>query len=222
MRLLAEKYNLNIALSENRVTLLTLENPRVFSGLISDIITGINDDGENVILSDNDKELNLSKSIDFIANPLTVDCNNRRVLGKLYQEIVGNVYPEEISGLNGHIVSFLDSALLRIPYQLDFSLELDLEGLLKLYSVSVLHDGSSYVDNFVSYLKVTSSVLRTKVYVVLNLKQYYTDEELHNIYKEAIYQKINLIVIEGVQSSHLEEEKHYIIDKDTCVIEPLD
>ena len=44
------------------------------------------------VLSDNDKELDLSKCVEIIGNPFAVDINNRKILGKLYAEL------DELSG----------------------------------------------------------------------------------------------------------------------------
>ena len=44
-------------------------------------------------------------------------------------------------------------------------------------------------------------------------------EELKYLYEFAVYEKINIIVIESIQSEALIGEKGWILDKDLCIIE---
>ena len=52
----------------------------------------------------------------------------------------------------------------------------------------------------------------------VNLKTYLTDDELRELYKEAFYRKMHLLLLENSIESELEEEIVHIVDRDLCVI----
>ncbi len=54
---------------------------------------------------------------------------------------------------------------------------------------------------------------------LVNIKQYLTENEISELYKLAMYSKIQLVLIEfNMYGKKSEYEDIYIIDKDSCII----
>ena len=54
---------------------------------------------------------------------------------------------------------------------------------------------------------------------LVNIKQYLTENEISELYKLAMYSKIQLVLIEfNMYGEKSEYEDIYIIDKDSCII----
>ena len=54
---------------------------------------------------------------------------------------------------------------------------------------------------------------------LVNIKQYLTENEISELYKLAMYSKIQLVLIEfNMYGKKSEYENIYIIDKDSCII----
>ena len=64
-----------------------------------------------------------------------------------------------------------------------------------------------------------SQICHIRSFVCVNLKSFFSKEELKYLYEFAVYEKINIIVIESIQSEALIGEKGWILDKDLCIIE---
>ncbi len=62
------------------------------------------------------------------------------------------------------------------------------------------------------------TICNINIVLVLNLKQFYTPEQVQQIYEFCFYEKIFLINVEGIKSYLTKEEKCAIIDKDLCLI----
>lgn len=88
MRLIYARQGVEIALEENRVSTLLIENPVSLCEMLQSLLRQMEGDEGEWILSDSDIVLPLAKSCVFIDNPLMVDCNEKRIITKLYKELV--------------------------------------------------------------------------------------------------------------------------------------
>ena len=87
MKLICEKYGIFIEFIENQVATLVIENQKVFSEFVQNLNQQINGDEGDLILSDEDKELSFSKQAVLVTNPFTLNCNEKRIVNKLYKEL---------------------------------------------------------------------------------------------------------------------------------------
>lgn len=144
MRLVYSLYNLDIQIEENMINILIVENPEIFSVLIQDMISE-----ENWVLSEPDKILTFDKIASVIINPFLLDCNERKVIQKLYQEIDNSAndwFVQEMAELQGQIVSMISQAIETVPYDVTFDFEQNFQGLLKLYNVHIDNECDSLLE----------------------------------------------------------------------------
>ena len=111
MKLVNKFYNLEIEFIENQVTVITIENPEAYSKIVGAIWNQVNGDEGDFVLSEREKIKNISKEVDCIINPFSLDCNNKKIVTHLYQELktqADNTMQDELSLLNVNIMGFLD------------------------------------------------------------------------------------------------------------------
>lgn len=222
MRIIYSKYGIDLCLEENKITTIVIENPLVMSEVIRDISRQVNGEGGEWILSEQDKIFSVEKSSMFLDNPLMVNSNEKRILTRLYKELseqANTLMYEEYMQINSCIVSFLGRLLDTVPYHLDMEVDMDLTGILKLYGVKMESDGVSVLEALLDYLRALSSICNIYVVFILNIKQFLTIEEVHQLYEFCFYEKMYLINLEGQKNYNLEQEKCVIIDKDLCIID---
>lgn len=222
MRLVHTNYALELDLQENQITVLSIEHPKAYTDMLRDIWNQTQGGEGAFILSEQEKIKNISKEAECIFNPFSLDCNNRKVIGKLYQELreqADSVLIEKSAALNSSIVDYIDALLLQVPYALEYKADLDITGLLRLYDVKVGSSGESLLDSIVDYLRIMKQVCGIVVYVFVGLKQYLAEDELRKLYEFAFYEKIQLIIMESSHSRYIDGEKCWIFDKDMCIIE---
>lgn len=222
MKLIHTGYDLEIVLRENQITVLSVENPQAYSAILRDIWNQTQGGEGDFILSDNEKMKNISKEIDCVFNPFALDCNDKRIITKVYQELkeqAGIYLVNEGAVLNGSIIEYLDKLLEHVPYALDYHMDFDVLNFLKLYGVKIDTCGGSLLEKIVEYLRVLSQVCSVKNFLFVGLKQYLTVEELKQLYEFVFYEKINLIIVESVHSQRVAGEKCWLLDKDLCIID---
>lgn len=79
-------------------------------------------------------------------------------------------------------------------------------------------DAGTFLERVVQYLRILSDLCRIRVVFFLNLKAFLKEKELRELYKEAAYCKIQLVLIESVMRDKMKEEDICIIDRDMCII----
>lgn len=221
MRLSYFKYGIDILLEENQVGVMVLEQPQVYTELLSELLK--QSDGEEGLwqLSEGNKDLVINKSVVIVHTPLQLDLNSKKNLNYLYKEmqIISDEYAYEIVGeINSDIVAYLDMISKKLPYQIDYKLELEPTQLYKQYEVRLDLDGTSLLEKVINYIQLEKLLCNTKLIVFINLKAYFDKEQLEEIYKTAIYNKIFILLIETQERDCITGEKYCIIDNDKCLI----
>lgn len=225
MKLVYLKYDLKMELQENRVFVLSIENEAVFSEMVCDLWRQTNGEEGGFLLSEDDKIYSLSSMLEFIVNPFSIDCNNRKILSKLYkelQETASSVMQQELGGINTAALQFLEKLEMETPYSLHYRLDMDFHALLKCYDVKLEIAGESFLDKIVNYMKILHQLCGKELVVFLNLKQYLSKKEMQLLYQFAFYEKIYVMIIEGSASALGENEIGLIYDPDLCIIERQD
>ena len=222
MRAIYTKYGIDFFLEENRIITLIVENPRVMNDMLRDLLRQTNGEEGGWILSEKDKIFPLDKISLLVDNPLTVDCNEKRILTKLYKELCEQskaLLYEDYTQVNAINLTFLERLLDTVPYHLKLEVDSDVSLLLKAYGVKIQSEGIEVVETLMDYLRALNSICSIHVVWILNLKQFLTKEQIQQVYEFCFYEKIYLINLEGYKKYALEQEKCVIIDEDLCVID---
>lgn len=221
MKLLNANYGIEFELNENEVNVLVVENPAVLSSIISELYKQSNGQDGNFVLSDKEKLFKFGKEIALVLEPFSINCNERRIVTKLYQELktqIDEYMIEETVQLYSKIVDYLDKVTQKVPYLTTFQLDFDITGLFKLLDVELESSDYSLCENIIAYMKALAQLCGYQIMIFLNLKMFLSIEEIMSLYEFAFYNKIDLILIESTMHTTLQTEKTCIIDKDMCVI----
>lgn len=222
MKLIHSEYQLEIYLKENEIIILTIENQKAYRDILSDLWKQVEGGEGEIILSEGEKIKKISKDMEVIFNPFGLDCNNRKVINKLYQElkeISEETLIQEYAEVNKNIIEYLEKIVQHVPYALEFDLDLDLNTLLKMYNVRISSLSEGLLENIIEYMRTMSRICNVRIFTFVGLKQYLTSDELEQLYEFVFYEKIYLISIESIFIKRLEGEKCWILDKDLCIIE---
>lgn len=221
MRLSYFKYGIDLFLEENQVNVMVLEHPHVYAEMMSELLKQCAGEEGAWQLSEGDKDLVFSKCISIVHTPFQLELNSKKNLNYLYKEmqIISDEYAyENISEINSNIVAYLDVISQKLPYQIDYNLELEPAQLYKQYEVRLDLEGTSLLEKVLNYIQLEKLLCNTKLIVFTNLKNYFDKEQLEEIYKTATYNKIFILLVETQKRFYITGEKYCIIDNDKCLI----
>ena len=223
MKLVSEKYCLNIPIEETVVNVICIENKDILSGFVRDVLSQIDGNYSEFIVEENEKNINFAKYVECITSPFLLDINNKKIITKLYKEInenaVDNLTDKTVE-INSMILNYLDNLICNQTYPLEYEVDINVIDILKMYNVRIAVEETTLAENMLNYIKFMKRICGLKVFFLINIKQYFKQEELLCIYKECLYEKINIILVESSYNDSYDYEKIWIIDKDLCIIEP--
>lgn len=222
MKLIWGTNNIALTFCENEILVFTVEKPHTYTSLLQNFYRQCEGEDGELVISEKDMLISIENSVSIVWNPFLIDLNEKRIQNKLYQEmkkISDEEYCKEVGDICQCISQYLNELSMKIPYALSFNEGLDSISIYKLCGVKLETEDVCLLQNLIEYIKVLGLLCNMKVVVFINLKAYFDEMELLELYKTGFYYKIKIILIEDSQTNCLECEKHYILDWDDCLIE---
>lgn len=222
MKLVERELGLEIELKENMVSVIVLENVADRLPFVEELHSQVLGKEGNWMLVENEKNYELSKKVEMILEPFSLELNNKKAKTKLYQDIKTIAQDDFfLQGfeLHSHICNYLENLLGKIPYPVKYEEEWNIQEILKAYGVELEEEADSICEKLFHYIKMMNQVCGISIFITVNLKQYLTENQIIELYKLAKYSKIQLVLIEfNLSSEKIECEDIFILDKDRCII----
>ena len=199
-----------------------LESPEYFSLYLQELFRQCENGEGGFVLSEGNQELDLSKHLEIIMNPFTVEMNSRKILNKLHLNLEKISREEQMYTKTLEFTAYIHEYLLQLEQQTDYILSFDdnLEMATLLKAVGVSHEEieEDFFERLVRYVKISVEVLSTKIFVFVNIRSYLTDYQVQALVKEIQYQEAKIILMESQEKGCLKGGMRYIIDRDGCEI----
>lgn len=222
MRLVNVEYGISLKLDEGKTTILVIESKRMRMKILEDLYGQCQGETGDFVLSEDNQIVKTQKMMDILLGPFSLDCNNRKVLAKLYQEIrdCGNEdFFSEKEKINREILSLFDNIMRNVPYNITTTLDVDLMELCKVYNVRLEKTGDTLLEQLIDYMRAMNELCTYRVFILLNVTMYLENKDLNSLYEFAAYQKIYLLLIEYAVPELIADEKGCIIDREGCIID---
>lgn len=215
------KNNIKIDIEERKTSVLVIENPKAMREFLFELEEQLQGKPGDFVLSADYEPLFIGRNLVLVIDPLNVDCNEKKILTKLYQNIVEEEkmqYHMERDNFDKAYLEYLRELCLLSPLPLAYDERLSLGELLKCAHVIIDYTVGSYIDNLWNYIRVLGDLLHIKVFAFVNLKCFLSNEELDLLYKQCFYEQRMLLLIESHDTPSRMDEKKYIVDSDGCMI----
>lgn len=212
----------DIIISDEYISVLEIEDKPLFANIVQSInsLCYNQESKEYLVLLDDGKELDFSKNVYFIFDILNIDFNDRKILNKLYSSIKVSLYSDlavrnKLEICLRDAFNLLDLSLLEFPFEFTYKPDPDIEDLFKLYGIRIYNEGQSFMEKILYLIDLISLLDLCKVLIFCNMKSFFTDVQIEEIYKHIIHNKLNVLLIEGIITEKaLKYEKRIRIDLD--------
>lgn len=222
MRMTYPIFETPIIFQENKFNVLIIENQKAFFNFVMAIVDKGNGAESDIVLSRNFEEIRFDKISDVVSDIINLDCNNKKVVSKLYSKLNEIAFQEENYTMTLDIVGKISEYLLTItqslPCGVSFDENVELNQLFKSVALRVDTDGKNILERLCDYVEVMNEFCGTELFVFINLKSYVSSTELLEFYKFCNYKKISLLLVENMPRETIEMECVKIIDNDLCEI----
>lgn len=222
MKLVYTELDKQLVFQENSVQVLVVENKQLFRRMLEDFHKQLEGEEGGFTLSADNKILRLDKEAVLVLNPFNLEINSRKALTGLYNELGKLGMNEEnylkTCRLKGELAEYAYDLLSQVDYALEFQDDFCLQNLFKALEVQFEVGGRDFLEQIVTYMDVGCKFQKVKLLAFANLKTYLTDDELRELYEEAFYRKLHLMLFENSVGKELEDEVISIVDGDLCLI----
>jgi CRISPR type II-A-associated protein Csn2 len=213
-----------IKIGEGIFPVLVIENKKLYRGVLSSFLNSCEED--YFVFSEDFKPFEFSKDGCFISEPIFVDMNSRKLLGKLdgyMQQTANDEFAEDTAEVKAAVVRLADKLKAFCDFDCEYSDETDTSAIIKLMGFRFSAESSSLLECFVNYLKLSAKYLKTKVFVAANICLYFSPDEISELLKALALEHINFLMLENSEPQRLcDGEKLYVVDNDLCVIDDGD
>ncbi len=207
---------------ENKTTVLVVEDPQSYYKVINEWKDNIEGLDDSIAVFENHKEMVVKKQVELLTDLFNFTINNRKNITMLHSKIKQIAYREDFYLKSQSLLSVQQKYLTDIIFELQsdvkFDEEIDISGIFKVFDVKYEEKSNSLLEKLVNYIKVISEFSSIKLLVTVNLKAVLSELEVRQLYKEANYMKMNLLLIENNYQQNLDGENVYILDKDRCLV----
>lgn len=210
-----------LEIKENRVTVLTLENPVFYRQFIMDIIAQTQNCSSRFTLSDDKEIYQFSKNVELITDIFNLSFDSRFFQSKINQIVLeeSRNYGTETQNLINEINNLGAQVLSSLNFEANYTPISDIGGILKLFGFYFDGEAMSITERIIEYLNFLNLFSEKKLFIILNLKSIITQKEYDEFIKLLQYKKINVLLIESRLSEiSNESEIIKIIDNDLCEI----
>lgn len=211
-----------IEFEDNKVNLMVVENPILFRNLIKEISLQIEGEPGQFILSDSKREYSMKKKMTILFSPFELDVNNSKIMTKTVNCLKEAAQDMEMILEKQQISREISAYLLKLrdlcDLNLCFSEEAELGYLIKSMGPYYSNNQTELIEVILSYTDLYASLFANEIFVLVNFKSYLDQTEVIELYKEAAYKKINLLLLENKEYPHLDGETQILIDQDLCEI----
>ena len=101
------------------------------------------------------------------------------------------------------------------PFEFNYKESIGIQEYLKLLGIKISNNKEKIIDTIFSLIDVVEYLSIAKLLIFVNIKLYLGNDEIQEVYKYAMYKKVNILLIEtGEEKEPLENEKILYIDSD--------
>lgn len=200
MKLLFDYLDTEIVLSEDKVMILEILHRKYLWRIIQDFIL-MNEEKqiEQVrAIDDGFCDVNLSGQILIIMNFFEIEINSKKnllALNKYIRNELDDKAIDECAKLYQKIYFKLNSLLSELDLPIELTEDFDVETLLKAFKIT-FKESNSLLDNLFLLLDIEKIFRIHKLVVLVNTRQFLDTDEIQELEKYAIYNKVQLILID--------------------------
>ena len=209
--------------TEEYINVLQIQDKKLFTNVINslnDNINNIEDTKERIIILDNDTEIKIEKEVLMIIDVFNIDFNQKKIQSALFQKIE-KIYKHEFERMSEfqNVFQKLQLNVLDVfnefPFEFNYKESIGIQEYLKLLGIKISNNKEKIIDTIFSLIDVVEYLSIAKLLIFVNIKLYLGNDEIQEVYKYAMYKKVNILLIEtGEEKEPLENEKILYIDSD--------
>ncbi len=201
---------------------LVIENQSLFRKLLKDIYLSLDGLTTSVILSKDNKTIDVSKNLEMITDFVNFDINRKSLLNKICNALERvSVSPEnylETQKLISEIENKVSMWSFEFPCDIVAS-KISVSNLLKGIGIELNDDyqgENGDAERIIDYMELVREFDREKLFITVNMRSYFSNTVMENFMKTVVSHEYKVLMLESKAYSLLNFEKRLTVDEDLC------
>ena len=212
----------SIDMRDSRVLALHIANQTLFARVVAALLSGQGEQASEpyTLWGDDGQQLRAGNVFLPIANPFDLPWKHKCLLGALYSRFEEALLIDEDLRLRMQELHLgMRSCVNQIGFQFnaeyDFGVEWELRHYLKAFDYGVgSRETSSLLDNLIQFIDLAADVACDMVLLFVNLKTFFGENDLLELYGRMIFHGIRAILIENQNAPFYNDlERKVIVDQ---------
>lgn len=204
------------------INTFVIENPSMYRAFLKELYDQEDALPGRFVLSENQVSLDISKKVEIINDVLKISTSsNKKIVSAITKELTDiaiNDKHSEVINLYEKINETLREIIFLSGNDIVFDETNDISQIIKLYNVRPDDENLSLAEKILFHMELCEKYLNKKLFVFMNLHAYFSKEELEKLFKDFVYRKSKVLMIERYDVKAVSNEQKRIIDIDLCEI----
>ena len=222
MNLVTKYLENSLDIKSKTINTLVLEDTHYFSLFLKELIEATEIESDEFELIEDYKTVDITKYVEIIFDIFNLEANSAKKKKKMYSELEEDLNIQEVYTKKVELESIIANITDELIYRSRFSLkagEINYQNLFKAIEIEFDYEKNSVLERLIEYIKVTSELLKTKVYIIVNLDSFLSEEELVELEKFLLYNDIKVLALQNAIRREVKPSENLrIVDKDLCEI----
>ena len=222
MNLVTKYLENSLEIKSKTINTLVIEDTHYFSLFLKGLIEATEIESDEFELIEDYKTVDITKYVEIIFDIFNLEANSANILKKMYSELEEDLNTQEVYTKKVELESIIANITDELIYRSRFSLkagEINYQNLFKAIEIEFDYEKNSVLERLIEYIKVTSELLKTKVYIIVNLDSFLSEEELVELEKFLLYNDIKVLALQNTIRREVKPSENLrIVDKDLCEI----
>lgn len=193
----------------------------MFRESVMDLLHQTNGQEGIIYFIENDEELKLSKFGHILLDYLNIDLNDKKILTKIYDGLKQKSLEEfeKYSEIVDKVAEYIQDIISDECINLEQMKNIEPIDLFKGVSLSIAANEMTETEKVIEYLILLTETLNIKVFILVNLKQFFPVAELQLLYDTFLSKKMKVVLVESSYQNKCDSrEEYYVFDDDCCEI----
>lgn len=217
MNIKIEYFDNVISLVSGIINVIEIENKKYFYRCINDLCLIYNEGySDDIIFFEEEKEKNMNGKIKVFINYFDFQFDSKKYLNdicKYVNENIDDEYKNDLVILYNKIIKVYKKVLNGLDLPLSVETDVSVDTIIRFVKVGI-KPKIELLDNLFLLIDLEKVLKTNNLLIFVNLKQYLSKNELVELYKYAIYNNVQLLLIDSqAYGGTLEYEKKIIVDE---------
>ena len=225
MKLRYDRFNAEYVVEPCKITAIVIESPHTFDSVFTELHQTYETDNGPFHLIQSGKEIKLSKGLDILFSPLSINYTSTLVKKRFLKYLIEEVDSSELDHtfLTTSFAELLNEMQIKSLFEFDYEPQVYLEDILKLYKVALADPEGAFVERVIEYMKTMSGLTGLNTFMIVNCACYMDEEDITFLQKNIENENFGFLMLESRQPEFLPKgSQQYIIDKGSCEINSIE